>query len=104
MRRVIAATSLERPPISEGMQCLFGRLGKPRLSELEPDLQGRHAWSAQNHGISADDCAESKTPDLILLVHHISDVSRHVELRSSNIVPLDPGVEQGVATDPGVRI
>jgi hypothetical protein len=42
--------------------CLTGlNLG---FSESQADLQPRHAWGTQHHGIHADGCAESNTSDL----------------------------------------
>jgi hypothetical protein len=38
---------------------MIGELG---LSELEPDLERCHARGTQNHGIHADNCAQSETP------------------------------------------
>jgi hypothetical protein len=74
------------------------------ILELEPDLQRCHARGTEDHGIHADHCAQSETSDLILLVEHIPHVGGGVEPGPCNIVPLDSGVQEGVAANRGVGI
>ena len=70
----------------------------------EPDLEGRHARGTENHGVRTNTCAEADTTDLVLLIQHIPHVGCGVDLRSCNIVPLDPGIEESVTADLGVGI
>src|SRR5580698_4642888 len=77
---------------------------QPDILELEAYLERRHARGTQNYRIDAGDAAQSKTSGPIFLIQHIPHVACYVEPGSSDVVPLDPGVQEGIAADFGVGI
>lgn len=76
----------------------------PQKLEPQADLHRRRARDTRNHRIHADNRARSDTPDLVLLIQHVPHIGHHVVLGSGDVVPLDPGVQQCIASNLGVWI